>query len=248
MNLTRATALTVLLGSSGMAGAASMNPAGPQTEGLSKASSWIGTNVEDRSGNNVGEVRDLAIDWRSGKVAYAVVAIEKWMHIDSKLVAIQPNRLQVDPDGKHVVVQMTESEVNALPAIDEHDMPVAANESGATHPRLNDNRADDRDGLSDQRADDDRGGESEAAGQSSTQSPGGAGESPTGSSRAPSAGQPSSTRASSGGSASGSVTGQSPTDRSSTNEPTGPSTQSGSHSHSGQSASPQDSDDDSSND
>jgi sporulation protein YlmC with PRC-barrel domain len=129
-NVLRAATVAVFI-SAGSVAWAVVEPQQPTTHGVTKASSWIGMDVEDKAGNNVGEIKDLVVDWQTGKVSYAIVAIEKWLHIDSKLVAIEPNRLEVTPDGKHVIVAMTEAEVQALPGFDEHAPPRAPSESSA---------------------------------------------------------------------------------------------------------------------
>ena len=128
----KSAAVSMLLGIAGFA-VASMDAGSPTTHGLSKASAWIGMNVEDSAGGNVGEVKDLVVDWQQGKVSYAIVAIEKWLHIDGKLVAIAPDQLHVSPDGKHVVVAMTEAEVEAMPGFDDRALATATTHSATTH-------------------------------------------------------------------------------------------------------------------
>ena len=144
MNVLKAASVAVLIGVGSVA-IAGTDADKPTTHGLTKASAWIGKDVEDKAGNNVGEVKDLVVDWQTGKVSYAIVSIEKWLHVGSKLVAIEPKQLQVTPDGQHVVVAMTEAEVQAMPGIDDRNLPLASTKNSQQSPHSQSDMRNDSD-------------------------------------------------------------------------------------------------------
>jgi sporulation protein YlmC with PRC-barrel domain len=79
-------------------------------ESTLKASDWLGHTVTTRDGKELGTVRDIAIDERSGKVLYLVVSVGSFL-IENNLIAIAPDALVpagsadgtflllADPDG-----------------------------------------------------------------------------------------------------------------------------------------------------
>ena len=52
------------------------------------ASSIIGTNVINPKGDSLGSIKDIVIDRRTGKVAYAVVSFGGFLSMGEKLFAI----------------------------------------------------------------------------------------------------------------------------------------------------------------
>ncbi len=60
--------------------------------GISKASDWLGHAVVTRDGEELGTVRDIAIDERTGKVTYLVVSVGSFL-IENNLIAIAPDAL-----------------------------------------------------------------------------------------------------------------------------------------------------------
>lgn len=69
-----------------------------------KASKIIGMEVRNMQNERVGKVKDLAIDTRSGRVAYAVVAAGAGFFGGGKNVAVPLDALTAQPGGKHFVI------------------------------------------------------------------------------------------------------------------------------------------------
>jgi len=88
-----------------------------------KASDLIGKEVVDSAGNDVGEVKDFAIDWETGEIDYAVVAVETSLGIDSKLLAVELDKLTASPTEDHLVIQLSKAEIDAAPGFDEDNWP-----------------------------------------------------------------------------------------------------------------------------
>lgn len=58
------------------------------TPRLLSASSISGTNVINLQGENIGNIKDLMIDWKNGKVVYAVLSFGGFLGLGDKLFAI----------------------------------------------------------------------------------------------------------------------------------------------------------------
>jgi sporulation protein YlmC with PRC-barrel domain len=71
---------------------------------ISRADDLIGRLVETRDGEELGRVRDFAIDLNSGRVAYVVVAVGSFL-IEESLIAVDPRALRgsADTDGRLVL-------------------------------------------------------------------------------------------------------------------------------------------------
>jgi sporulation protein YlmC with PRC-barrel domain len=70
-------------------GSASASEAQPA---VTKASGWLGHVVTTRDGKEIGTVRDIAIDERTGKVRYLVVSVGSFL-IENNLIAVAPEAL-----------------------------------------------------------------------------------------------------------------------------------------------------------
>jgi sporulation protein YlmC with PRC-barrel domain len=67
-----------------------------------QASRLMGKDVVDRNGEHLGEIQDLAIDTRSGKIDYAVLKYDRPWRLDNPLVAMPLSSFNFG-DGRHDV-------------------------------------------------------------------------------------------------------------------------------------------------
>src|SRR5438132_1626221 len=58
-----------------------------------KASRLIGLKVENRDGEEIGKLRDFALDMRTGRIKYAIVASGGFLGVQAKLRAVPPHLL-----------------------------------------------------------------------------------------------------------------------------------------------------------
>jgi sporulation protein YlmC with PRC-barrel domain len=99
-----------------------------------KASSIIGTKVINTEGDNLGDIREIIIDGRSGRVAYAIVAFGRFFSMGGKLFAIPfsafektvtkndlaPNRLIQD----QYILNVSKPQLEAAPGFDSDHWPL----------------------------------------------------------------------------------------------------------------------------
>lgn len=78
-----------------------------------QASRLMGKDVVDRNGEHLGEIQDLAIDTRSGKIDYAVLKYDRPWSLDNPLVAMPLGSFNFG-DGRHdVSMNLDRSQIDA---------------------------------------------------------------------------------------------------------------------------------------
>lgn len=75
------------------------------TAAVTKASDWLGSLVLAPNGEEIGTIRDLALDPANGKVVYIVVSVGSFL-IEDNLIAVRPDALS--PSGDHQWVLYTD--------------------------------------------------------------------------------------------------------------------------------------------
>lgn len=104
-------------------------PAGtpvPVTEGLTwnrRLSSLVGANVQSPTGESLGQVKDVIIDWKTGKVQYDVLSFGGVLRIGDKLFAVPPSALKSKTDAKELVLPIDQQRLKNAPGFDKDNWP-----------------------------------------------------------------------------------------------------------------------------
>jgi len=93
-----------------------------------KASSMIGTDVVNSKGESLGDVKEVVIDPRSGKVAYAVVSFGGFLSMGEKLFAIPFSAFNYDTIENEYVLDVSKERLEAAPGFDANHWPSMAEE------------------------------------------------------------------------------------------------------------------------
>ena len=95
-------------------------------------SSLIGANVENSNGDNLGEVKDVVLDWQGGKVRYAVLSYGGILGIGDKLFAvpIESFTAQTGSSSK-LVLNVNKDQLKNAPGFDRNHWPDMANPNWA---------------------------------------------------------------------------------------------------------------------
>jgi sporulation protein YlmC with PRC-barrel domain len=104
----------------------------PVTSGLTwnrRLSALIGANVENPSGKNLGEVKDVIIDWDSGDVQYGVLSFGGLLGIGDKLFAIPAHQFQSKPDSRQLVLNINKETLDQAQGFDQRNWPNFADRS-----------------------------------------------------------------------------------------------------------------------
>lgn len=93
-----------------------------------KASSNIGTDVVNPKSDNLGDVKEVVIDPRTGKIAYAVVSFGGFLGMGEKLFAIPFNAFEYDFSKSNYVLDVSKERLQAAPGFDADHWPSMADE------------------------------------------------------------------------------------------------------------------------
>jgi sporulation protein YlmC with PRC-barrel domain len=87
------------------------------------ASSIIGDRVVNIEGENMGTIKDIMLDIRSGKIEYYVIEFGGFLGIAEKFFAIPFYLLQVDPENKVFRFNEKKETLRHAPGFDKHHWP-----------------------------------------------------------------------------------------------------------------------------
>lgn len=94
-----------------------------ETTGLISASKVTGTNVYNRAGESLGEVYDIMLDKRSGKIAYAVMSFGGILGMGSDYHPLPWATLTYDTDKGGYVVNLTKEQLEGSPRYPRTETP-----------------------------------------------------------------------------------------------------------------------------
>ena len=93
-----------------------------------KASSIIGTNVVNPKGESLGNIEEVVIDLRAGKVAYVVVSFGHFLSGGQKLFAIPFSAFEYNVTKNEYVLDVSKHRLEAAPGFDSDHWPSMADE------------------------------------------------------------------------------------------------------------------------
>jgi sporulation protein YlmC with PRC-barrel domain len=96
------------------------------------AATLDGDRVLSTDGNDVGKVKDIMLDVRAGRIAYAVLSTGGFLGIGDKLLAIPWSALTLDADRKCFLLDMSAERVKNAPGFDKDHWPSMADATWAS--------------------------------------------------------------------------------------------------------------------
>ncbi|OLL28221.1 photosystem reaction center subunit H [Burkholderia sp. SRS-W-2-2016] len=97
------------------------------------AATLAGHTVLSADGDDVGKIKDIMLDVRGGRVAYAVLASGGFLGIGGKLLAIPWPSLTLDTARECFVLSASSEQVRQAPGFDKDHWPAMADPDWATH-------------------------------------------------------------------------------------------------------------------
>jgi sporulation protein YlmC with PRC-barrel domain len=88
-----------------------------------KATTFIGSSVENPQGESLGKIHDLMIDPETGRITYAALSYGSVLGLGGKLFAVSWEALEVMPDGKTFVLNVSKETLETSPGFDKNDWP-----------------------------------------------------------------------------------------------------------------------------
>jgi len=98
-----------------------------------KASTIIGTKVVDPKGNALGDIKEIVVDPRTGRVAYAVVSFGGFLSLGEKLFAIPFSAFEYkvtksDLVDSEYILNISRERLQAAPGFDADHWPLLRDE------------------------------------------------------------------------------------------------------------------------
>lgn len=87
------------------------------------SSSITGTNVTNRKGENLGEIKDLMIDTETGTVNYAVLSFGGFLGLGDKYFAIPFEAFDVNTTTERFVLNVDKDRLENAPGFDKDNWP-----------------------------------------------------------------------------------------------------------------------------
>ena len=103
---------------------------GPGPE-IMAASSFEGETVVNPRGETVGEIEEIMLDFRSGRIAYAVMSVGGFLGIGEKYFAVPWHAFTMDTDHRHFVLDVDKDRLKDAPGFDKDHWPSMADQSWA---------------------------------------------------------------------------------------------------------------------
>jgi len=101
---------------------------GPEMMG---ADTLIGNHVFNQRDENLGEIKEIMLDMRSGRVSYAVLSFGGFLGMGKKLFAVPWDALRLDTKHKRFVLNVEKDRLKSAPGFDKDQWPDMADQSWA---------------------------------------------------------------------------------------------------------------------
>lgn len=110
------------------------NHKGPGPE-LMGSETLVGNDVYNDRNENLGDIREIMLDIRSGRIGYAVLSFGGFLGLGAKLFAVPWDTLKLDTEHKRFVLNVPRDRLKAAPGFDQDDWPDMADPTWekATH-------------------------------------------------------------------------------------------------------------------
>ena len=103
-------------------GAGPSAPHGPGPH-LMGANTLVGNDVFNKDHEDLGEVKEIMLDMRSGRVAYAVLSYGGFMGLGEKLFAVPWEALKLDTVNKRFVLDVNRERLESAPGFSKDQWP-----------------------------------------------------------------------------------------------------------------------------
>jgi sporulation protein YlmC with PRC-barrel domain len=93
---------------------------GPKLMG---ADTLVGNDVYNQKDEDLGDIKEIMLDMRSGRIAYAVLSFGGFLGLGEKLFAVPWDALKLDTEHKRFVLNVAKDSLDDAPGFDRSDWP-----------------------------------------------------------------------------------------------------------------------------
>ncbi len=99
---------------------------------LTKGSMFIGADVENPQGQNLGDIKDIVLERASGRIAYAVVSFGGFLGLGEKLFAVPWGAFSQKADKDTFILAVDKERLQNAPGFDANNWPQMASREWVT--------------------------------------------------------------------------------------------------------------------
>ena len=103
---------------------------GPGPE-LMGADTLIGNDVDNLKDEDIGDIKEIMLDMRTGRVSYAVLSFGGFLGMGEKLFAVPWNALTLDTENKRFTLNVDKERLVNAPGFNQNNWPNMADPSWA---------------------------------------------------------------------------------------------------------------------
>jgi sporulation protein YlmC with PRC-barrel domain len=108
--------------------------AGPETRKgpgpeLMGADTLVGNDVYNNKGEDIGDIKEIMLDMRSGRVSYAVLSFTAFLSMGEKLFAVPWNALTLDTVHKRFILNIDKDRLKDAPGFNKSHWPNMADQT-----------------------------------------------------------------------------------------------------------------------
>lgn len=90
---------------------------------LMGANTLIGNDVYNHNNEDIGDIKEIMLDVRTGKVRYAVLSFGSFLGMGEKLFAVPWSALTLDTENKRFVLKVDKEKLTDAPGFDKDKWP-----------------------------------------------------------------------------------------------------------------------------
>ena len=98
---------------------------------MMSAGTLTGDDVYNQHGEDLGDIKEIMLDMRSGRVAYAVLSYGGFLGLGDKLFAVPWGALKLDAENKRFVLNVEKNRLADAPGFDKEHWPNMADPAWA---------------------------------------------------------------------------------------------------------------------
>ena len=93
------------------------------------ANTLVGNDVFNHKGEDLGDIKEIMLDMRNGKVGYAVLSFGGFLGMGEKLFAVPWSALTLDTKNKRFTLNVEKERLKDAPGFDKDKWPNMADQS-----------------------------------------------------------------------------------------------------------------------
>lgn len=101
---------------------------GPGPE-LMGADTLVGNDVYNAEGEDIGDIKEIMLDMRNGRVGYAVLSFKPFLSMGEKLFAVPWNAMKLDTEHKRFTLDVDKDRLKEAPGFDKSHWPNMSDQS-----------------------------------------------------------------------------------------------------------------------